>query len=206
MTTPKGNKTPQQILEREFTKVNRKYFKDQIVAEVALEVPPKNVAVSVQNPSKPVPEGSHVEAQIRLGLDFAIKGDYEKAVSQIRPFAERNYKSAVEAMVTIERNRHGDYLYWAKILNNMDKPVRKFPAACIDRDIGRIFIHPMIGQAPCPRFVMSYLIHHECLHMVVPPTEESAHPPAFMERERAFPKREQARQWLKQNNFPVVAA
>lgn len=206
MAKHKGKKSPQQIVEREFSKINRTYFDDAIIAEIALEVPPKNVAVSIQNPSRQVEPGSPVERQIAKGLQFALDGDLDKAISQLQPLAERRYKPAVEGLIQIERSRHGDYLRWARVLNNMDKSIRKFPAACVDREIGKIYIHPMVGESPCPRYVMAYLIHHECLHMVIDTPDDDPHSEEFMEQERKFPRREEARRWLRHNNFPVVDA
>jgi hypothetical protein len=90
------------------------------------------------------------------------------------------------------------------MLNSLDRRISRYPAACIDTDINKIYIHPMIGESECPRFVMSYLLHHEMLHLEFPPNASNPHPPEFMERERAFPKRDQALSWLRRHEFPTM--
>ena len=199
-----SKKSPQETLEREFAKINRRFFDDSIVAEPVLEVPPRPVVVSIENPSRKVEQGSAVEAEIEAGIQLAVSGNTEQAIKALTPLAERRYKPAVEALIHIERRRHGSYERWSRVFNAMDKPIERYPAACVDPDIAKIFIHPMIGSTHTPRYVMGYLLHHECLHLEIPPKDGSPHPPEFMERERAFPKRDQALSWLRKNEFPVV--
>lgn len=199
-----SKKSPQEIVEREFSKINKRYFDDSLVAEPVLEVPPRPVIISVENPSRKVEEGSNIEMDIRRAIELAVGGEVAEAVSRLKPLAEKRYKPAVEALVHIERKRHGNFQHWSRILNAMDKPVERYPPACVDPDIAKIFIHPMIGSPECPRYVMGYLLHHEGLHLEIPPRDGLAHPPEFMDREKAFPKRDKALSWLRKNEFPVV--
>lgn len=194
-----------ELLQREFAKVNRKYFKEALAVDIVWEVPPKDIVATVKNQSKPIAEGSPAGDSIKRGILFAAAGDLDKAASTLIPFAERGYKDAVEAMIQIERARHRDYIKWAAIKNAMDEPIRRFPAACVNRDIGRISIHPMLGHMDTPRYVIAYLIFHECLHLVFPTSCEDPHPESFMVEERRFLHREKARTWLIDNGFPVVA-
>lgn len=199
-----SKKSPQEILNLVFNRINRVYFNDSIVAEAVLEVPPRPVVVSVENSSRKVEKGSEVEESIEKGIMMALKGDVEGAKSILEPLAQVRYREAIEALLHIERNNHGDYTQWAAMLNSMDKKIERYPAACLDKDIAKIFIHPLIGDPNCPRFVMGYLVHHECLHLESPSVEGDPHHPEFMERDRAFPKRNLALSWLRKNEFPVV--
>lgn len=199
-----GKKTPQEIVEREFAKVNRRYFGDSIIAEPVLEVPPRAVTIAIENPSRRVEEGSDVAGTLQKGLEHAIEGRSDEALKILEPLAERRYKDAVEAVLHIYRARHKNFLPWAEILNSLDRRVDRYPAACIDTDINKIYIHPMIGESECPRFVMTYLLHHEMLHLEFPTDHSNPHPPEFMKRERAFPKRNEALSWLRRNEFPTM--
>lgn len=199
-----SKKSPQEILEREFARVNRQYFGDSIIAEPVLEVPPRPIVISVENPSRKVEPGSDIEAEITRGVQLALDKHSDDAIEVLRPLAERRYKEAVEALIHIERNRHGEFEGWASLLNKLDRPIHRFPAACIDSDINKIFIHPMIATGDCPRYVMCYLLHHECLHIEIPTRDGDPHPPEFMERERSFPKRDQALSWLRKHEFPTM--
>lgn len=204
MAQYQGKKTPQEVLEREFSRINRTYFGDSIIAEPVLEVPPRSITVSVENPSRTVEPGSDVERSIEKGIKLAVDRKYQEALQLLTPLAERRYKEAIEAVLHISRQTHQDTERWAEMLNTLDQRIDQYPAACIDTDINRIYIHPMIGVSDCPRFVMSYLLHHEMLHLEVPPDGPNPHPHEFMERERAFPKRAQALSWLRKHEFPTM--
>lgn len=204
MAQYKGKKTPQEVVEREFAKINRRYFGDSIIAEPVLEVPPRAVTVSVENPSRKIEEGSEAAQSLQQGLQLALDGKQEEALKLLEPLAERRYKDAIEAVLHIYRANHRNFRPWAAMLNSLDRRINRYPAACIDTDINKIYIHPMIGESECPRFVMSYLLHHEMLHLEFPSDTSNPHPPEFMERERAFPKRDQALSWLRRHEFPTM--
>lgn len=70
-------------------------------------------------------------------------------------------------------------------------------------DARLIRIHPALDQPAVPRFFVSWIVFHEMLHHVLRATTRGGrrcvHTPEFAERERAFPRYEEARAWEREN-------
>jgi hypothetical protein len=69
--------------------------------------------------------------------------------------------------------------------------------------VGRIKIHPALDQEWVPRGFVEFVVHHECLHAVVPTKcidgRRAFHPPEFRRRERLYPEFQRWRGWEKEN-------
>jgi hypothetical protein len=67
-----------------------------------------------------------------------------------------------------------------------------------------IRVHPALDRAWVPRYFVAYIVYHEMLHHVLPAARTGAnrrvlHPPAFLDRERAFRHFERAIAWEKRH-------
>lgn len=62
-----------------------------------------------------------------------------------------------------------------------------------------IRVHPVLDRKWVPRYFVSYIVHHELVHHVVPPVRVAGrafvHPPEFLRREREFRQYERALAW-----------
>ncbi|HZV00826.1 MAG TPA: hypothetical protein VFF73_29185 [Planctomycetota bacterium] len=69
--------------------------------------------------------------------------------------------------------------------------------------VGQIKIHPALDQEWVPKGFVEFVVHHECLHAVVPTRSvdgrRAFHPPEFRARERAYPEYRRWRQWEREN-------
>ena len=69
--------------------------------------------------------------------------------------------------------------------------------------VGRIKIHPALDQEWVPRGFVEFVVHHECLHAVIPARSirgrRAFHPPEFRQRERQYPEFWHWRRWEKAN-------
>lgn len=72
-----------------------------------------------------------------------------------------------------------------------------------DFDQRLIRIHPALDVPWVPAYFVEFVIYHELLHALVPPTQtasrRSLHPPEFRAREAQFPRFEEAIAWEKAN-------
>ncbi|MGF1467707.1 MAG: hypothetical protein ACFCGT_16400 [Sandaracinaceae bacterium] len=71
-------------------------------------------------------------------------------------------------------------------------------------DLRLIRIHPVLDQSFVPAFFVAFVVFHELLHHVVPPTRDRGgryeyHPPAFRARERSHPEWRAAEAWERAN-------
>jgi hypothetical protein len=68
---------------------------------------------------------------------------------------------------------------------------------------GQIKIHPALDQEWVPRGFVEFVVHHECLHAVIPTRciggRRAFHPPEFRVREKRYPDFRQWRRWEKEN-------
>lgn len=66
-----------------------------------------------------------------------------------------------------------------------------------------IRVHPTLDNEWVPRYFVSYIVHHELLHHVIPALRISGravlHPPEFLRREREFRHYERAIAWEKKH-------
>jgi hypothetical protein len=66
-----------------------------------------------------------------------------------------------------------------------------------------IRVHPVLDRKWVPRYFVSYIVHHELVHHVVPPVRVAGralvHPPEFLEREREFRHYERSMAWERQH-------
>jgi hypothetical protein len=72
-----------------------------------------------------------------------------------------------------------------------------------DARLREVRVHPALDQPHVPAFVVEAVVFHAMLHQLfalesgdAPPT---AHPPEFLERERAFPLMEAAQRWQREH-------
>jgi hypothetical protein len=69
--------------------------------------------------------------------------------------------------------------------------------------VGQIKIHPALDQEWVPRGFVEFVVHHECLHAVIPTRSirgrRAFHPPEFRKRERLYPEFWHWRRWEKAN-------
>lgn len=72
-----------------------------------------------------------------------------------------------------------------------------------DETVGQIKIHPALDQDWVPRGFVEFVVHHECLHAVIPTRciggRRAFHPPEFRRRERQYPEFQRWRRWERDN-------
>ncbi len=71
-----------------------------------------------------------------------------------------------------------------------------------DARLREIRVHPALDAPHVPAFVVEYVVFHAMLHQLFPDapgSRECAHPPAFRERERAYPRVDAALRWQHEN-------
>jgi hypothetical protein len=73
-----------------------------------------------------------------------------------------------------------------------------------------IRIHPALDQDFVPRLFVEFIVYHELLHHVIPPTRVNGrhqiHSPAFRQRERQFPAYVEAMAWRKRSLRRLLAS
>jgi hypothetical protein len=77
------------------------------------------------------------------------------------------------------------------------------PASSYDPEQDCIVIHQYLAHRRAPRYVLAYLIYHECARIHHDAFDSSAYTPAFLCAEASAPYRNKANLWLKRHGFPI---
>mgnify|MGYP000873801834 CR=1 FL=1 len=126
------------------------------------------------------------------------KGKHHDLLAIFQEVNERYFDGAANALVTWGR----------RVARAQDKKGARTPRRTIK--LGSyaaheriIRIHPALDRAWVPRYFVAFVMYHEMLHAVMPHTVEGGrralHPPAFVERERAFRNYQRAIEWEKRH-------
>lgn len=138
-----------------------------------------------------------------MSTNSALRNEYadflRKAEEVLASLNRDMFNNEVKATITVEIPRIGDLL-----LSEGQPGSTPIPAAACSPCAGVIYIHPYIAtHQRTPIYVLRYLLAHECLHFVIPSSDDNPHPPALVERDMALPKRDMATAWLQSKGFPV---
>jgi len=87
------------------------------------------------------------------------------------------------------------------------KPMKSYYAH-YNRNYNRITFNLAFDNSSVPDYVIEYLIHHECLHIIYPPRFAAnrliRHTPELRAKDREFPFYHEAKDWLKKNNRSLI--
>lgn len=128
------------------------------------------------------------------GPHDATKGRYHDLAAIFTDINARYFAGAVAARIawsrgSAERRRHS--ILFGSYLRSPGETV------------GQIKIHPALDQDWVPKGFVEFVVHHECLHAVVPTRcidgRRAFHPPEFRRRERLYPEFQKWRRWEKEN-------
>ncbi len=102
------------------------------------------------------------------------------------------------------RNQLRVMVSWGKAGTVMGKARSNIQFANFDANKNLIRVNPALDKQVVPEYFMEYIIFHEMLHKVVPPTISPAgrlcfHTKAFRQREREFKDFKKAVCWLREN-------
>jgi hypothetical protein len=88
---------------------------------------------------------------------------------------------------------------WGRRTRTRGQPRRTIKLGSYSTSERLIRIHPVLDRQWVPRYFMSYVVYHELLHHVLPPTTQGGrsvvHSPEFLRREREYRYYERAIEW-----------
>lgn len=117
---------------------------------------------------------------------LVTKGAAHDLLALFRGLNERYFGGHHDALVTWGRTQPSRR-------KNPRKAIKLGSYSAVER---LIRVHPVLDRKWVPRYFVEYILFHEMLHHVVPPTKEGGlHNDAFLDRERTFRHYDRAIRW-----------
>lgn len=109
------------------------------------------------------------------------------------------YESVKKTLFTPDYHAH---IGWSKRARKGS--FRHITFGTYDRHLNQIKIHPILDSPEVPKFFIEYIVYHEMLHAICPPILDErghtrSHTRQFREKERLFPRYEEALIWSKKS-------
>ncbi len=134
-----------------------------------------------------------------------IEGSQHRLRASRPPLHPLKTRGAVHDLLTLARavsdryfgGLHDALVTWGRAQpSRRDQPRKAIKLGSYSATERLIRVHPALDRAWVPRYFVEYILYHEMLHHVLPPTKEGGlHHAAFLERERAFRHYERALGW-----------
>jgi hypothetical protein len=94
---------------------------------------------------------------------------------------------------------NGVLIMWGRKTRAADQGRHTIKLGSYSAEERLIRVHPVLDRKWVPRYFVSYIVYHELVHHLVPPSRVSGrlnlHPPAFLRKEREFRQYERAIAW-----------
>ncbi|MEE8058121.1 MAG: hypothetical protein V3T17_09835 [Pseudomonadales bacterium] len=198
------------MLQNLFESIKESVFQNKITASVEWGIPeptsPRQAILSTFT----LKVGSEDLLNYAEAIGFVHKCKEKEAIPLLRVLADKGHRDSQTLLIQILQKINNDL--WQTLAKNYNSNVSRIinvsPASIsVIEDSAVIRVHPtLLGQrnARAPRYVMKYVIQHECLHRYLSTTRKDPHPEHFLMHENIIPKRADAIKWLKANNFATI--
>ncbi|MCG8671119.1 MAG: hypothetical protein MI867_17060 [Pseudomonadales bacterium] len=186
-----------ELLQRCFSAINKKYFKNQLQLSVTWEVPKQQVQISERVEEPPL-NSSHQEL-LNKATKALSEGNTENAIEYLTPVADAGHRESQLAICHLLKRSQGNWQKYAQMYNEGIRVSQLIPASSFDSSTQTLFVHPHLYQRNVPQFVLRYLIFHECSTNVVNAHElNKSNKTHYLDA----PHRDRAIMWLRKEGFP----
>lgn len=195
------------VLENELNAINRDRFNNLLKIEARWAIPS---AVEPRDPSEEIkllPERD--QATVADAMQAYAERDFLKAKEILEPLCRYEVRPIVGLYTSIIRHLKEDIWFNTSKSIWINDPEFLAPAAAsteVKDNEELILVHPVLSSIglKAPKYVLSYVLYHECLHKALGTTPFNPHPEIFRRLERLIPKRQNAVLWLKKHKFSTI--
>ncbi len=194
-------------LQQALNTINRERFDNQLIITARWGIPS---AVEPRDPSaeiKALPPEEQL--QVASAMQAYAERDFERAKELLKPLCHYELRAIIGLYTSIIRHLKEDIWFNTSQSIWINDPDALAPAAAsieLKDDIEQIFVHPALSSIgmKAPRYVINYVLYHECLHKILDTTSFNPHPPIFRRMEKLAPRRESAVEWLRKHRFSTI--
>lgn len=194
-------------LRQAFNTINRERFDNQLKITARWAIPS---AVEPRDPSaelKLLPEEEQL--QVASAMQAYAERNFEKAKELLKPLCHYELRAIIGLYTSSIRHLKEDIWFNTSQSIWVNDPDSLAPAAAsieVKDGVEQILVHPALSSLGlnAPKYVVNYVLHHECLHKVLDTTSYNPHPPIFRRMEKLAPRRESAVEWLRKHRFSTI--
>lgn len=143
------------------------------------------------------------EIAFKYAKRLLTEGLWDEAAKALKYPADDGYAEAELLLSHLLKRLQGDWEPYAKRYAERFQTITLVPASGFDITTDSVILHPYLAHRRAPRFVLFYLIHHECARHQFHAKTQIYTSPDFLRCERNAPHRDKAIRWLCQQGFPV---
>lgn len=143
------------------------------------------------------------QAAFDASLALIHEEKYLAASNLLRPLADIGHIDAEQLLILTLKRLQADWESYAQRRASRTQTLQVVPASSYEREQDCIVIHQYLAYRRAPRYVLAYLIYHECARLHHEAFDSSAFTPEFLGAEASAPYRNKANLWLKRHGFPI---
>lgn len=184
------------------SKVCATHFSEQAALDIRWGIPPATPVTRLLAPATP-----DINRQKNTILPIAMALIREEkwldAANVLRPLADAGHIDAEQLLILTLKRAHADWEPYAQRKAARMQSIQVVTASIYLADQKCIVLHQYLAHRRAPRFVLIYLIYHECARIQHDAFDANHFTPAFLATERKAPYRDKAILWLKRHGFPT---
>jgi hypothetical protein len=197
----------QALLDRALAKINSERFNNQLTITARWAIPS---AVEPRDLSQELNALPH-EEQLRVAdaMQAYAERDFARARDLIKPLCRYELRPIIGLYTSALRHLKEDIWFNTSQSVWVNDPDSIAPAVAsieVKDDLEQILVHPSLSSIglKAPRYVINYVLYHECIHKALNTTAYNPHPPLFRRLESLADRREDAIAWLRKHKFATI--
>tara|TARA_R110002124_G_scaffold128157_23_gene288790 strand:+ start:18787 stop:19446 length:660 start_codon:yes stop_codon:yes gene_type:complete len=197
----------QLVLRNELKTINEDRFNGQLSIDARWAIPS---AVEPRDPAEEIKLLSKADQKtVSDAMQAYAEREFAKAKKLLEPLCKYEVRTIVGLYTSIIRHLKEDIWFNTSQSIWVNDPDSLTPAAAsteLKDNQEFILVHPALGSIglKAPKYVLSYVLYHECLHKALNTSAFNPHPDIFRRLEKLDPNRERAVAWLRKNRFSTI--
>lgn len=190
------------VLNQLLPHINRKYFDGAVCASIEWSIP-RYTVIHRNNAAFDTPLSEAMQQAFDYGKRLLNEGRWRLAAEKLKAPADAGHPDAELLLSHILRRTQGDWEHYAKRYTERHQTLRRVPPSCYYHERPCIALHPFLAHRKAPRFVMQFLIFHECRNHLFHSTQQKIRLSSCLGDEQA-PHLEKTLRWLQSEGFPIL--
>lgn len=175
------------------------FFNTQPLPSIDWGIPPSTSAI--HGTSAPASRMEcHADTALNAALSMVREAKWSEAAQVLRPLVSAGDPDAEQLLILVLKQLQTD---WQPHAQRNHSTMLSVPASAYDAKQNRIILHRYLGSRNAPRYVLVYLIFHECARLQQDAINTDRVTSAFLSLESCAPQRSKAQEWLTHHGFPV---
>lgn len=195
------------LLDRALAKINSERFSNQLTITARWAIPSAVEPRDLSQELNALPPDE--QKQVADAMQAYAERDFARARDLIKPLCHYELRPIIGLYTSTLRHLKEDIWFNTSQSVWVSDPDSIAPAVAsieVKDDLEQILVHPALSSIglKAPRYVINYVLFHECLHKALGTSGYNPHPPLFRRFEALAERRESAIAWLRKHRFATI--